>query len=56
MVENHTTIVVKDEDGLFVLQFAYQLRVPIDIVESSVKLTSWTIECILAQGGYVMVD
>lgn len=56
VVDNWTTIVEKDADGLFVMRFSYQLRVPIDAEESWVKLTSWKIECVVAQGDYVVVD
>lgn len=56
VVDNWTTIVEKDESGLFVLRFAYQLRVPIEADDSWVKLASWAIECVVAQGDYVVVD
>ena len=56
IVDNWTTIVEKDEAGLFVLRFAYQLRTPLNTAESWVKLTSWAIECVVAQGDFVVVD
>ena len=56
VVDNWTTIVEKDDSGLFVLRFAYQLKVPIEADDSWVKLTSWAIECVVSQGEYVVVD
>lgn len=38
------------------LLFAYQLRLPVDVAESWIKLTSWAIESVVASGDYVVVD
>ena len=56
VVDNWTTILEKDDNGLFVMRFAYQIRAPIDVDGSWVKLTGWAIECVAAQGAYVVVD
>ena len=56
VVDNWTTIVEKDEDGLFVLRFSYQLKESPADSDDWVKLTSWAIECVVAQGDYVVVD
>ena len=56
VVDNWTVIVAKDEHDLFVLRFAYQMRVDVDDEDSWIKLKNWTVECAVAQGDYVVID
>ena len=56
LVDNWTVIVEKDEHDLFVLRFAYQMRVDVDDEDSWIKLKNWTVECAVAQGDYVVID
>ena len=39
-----------------VFRFAYQIKADIDDSEKWIKLKSWTVECAVAQGDYVLID
>ena len=41
---------------MFILRFAYQMRTKNEEIDKWVKLKSWTIECALVQGDYVVID
>ena len=55
-VDNWTVFVEKDEKDLFVLRFAYQMKTKNEDIDKWVKMKSWTVECAVAQGDYVVVD
>ena len=55
-VDNWTVFVEKDEKDLFVLRFAYQMKTKNENIDKWVKMKSWTVECAVAQGDYVVVD
>ena len=40
----------------FVLRFAYQIKADTAESEKWIKLKLWTIECVVAQGDYVVID
>ena len=56
IVDNWTVLVEKDEKDIFVLRFAYQIKTELDDAEKWLKLKSWTVECAVAQGDYVVID
>ena len=54
-VDNCTIYLKKDEKEMFVHRFAYQTRTKNEEIDKWVKFESWTIECALAQGDYVVI-
>jgi hypothetical protein len=56
IVDNWTVFVKNDENDIFVLRFAYQIKTDIEETEKWVKIKSWTVECAVAQGDYVVID
>ena len=54
--DNWTVFVEKDENELFVLRFAYQMRTKNEEIDKWVKMKLWTVECAVAQGEYVVLD
>jgi hypothetical protein len=39
-----------------VFRFAYQIKTNIEETDKWVKIKSWTVECAVAQGDYVVID
>lgn len=55
IVDSWTVIVKKDEKKI-VLRFAYQMKANIVESEKWINQKLWTIECVVAQGNYVVID
>ena len=55
-VDNWTVYVEKNEKDLFVLRFGYQMKTKNENIDKWVKMKSWSVECAVAQGDYVVID
>ena len=51
-------LVEKNDKDIFVLRFAYQIKADLNLEEQEkwMKLKLWTVECVVVQGDYVVID